>query len=256
MQNPVATTAGSIGTGLAGLGVLGGLGLFGGGGNVENPYGGQANTDYNIGTNNAYGATGAGQDLASTGENALSEYNQFAPQANQATENELNYLETNPYTDTYSQAKLAQSTGGAMQGYAQAKSALASQLGQRGMASPGGTSSLLTGGDAGIDASEAGTLANNQNAIALQAIQNRANNLGLANQVANQHAQQVYQQGTGATDQGGGLMLGAGSLGSNLGNDYLNEGQQQIQDTQQANQAASNSWGGLASLGGQLAGLF
>jgi hypothetical protein len=251
--NPLTSTAGEIGVGAAGLGVLGALGAFGGAGNVTNPYAGQATSAFGNATTNAGLETAAGEDLTNTGEQTLSQYGAFQPQADQATENELAYLNTNPYTDTYSQAQLSHATGGAMQGYAQAKSALASQLGARGIGGPG--SSALAGADAGIDAAEAGTLAGNQNAIALQAIQQRGQNLGLANQVAAQHSGSLFSQGTGATEAGAGEEGQAGQIYDQAGMGYENLGQQQIQDTINGNNGASSAWAGLAGIGLKAAGL-
>ncbi len=255
VPNSPTSTEGEIGLGAAGLGILGSLGAFGGGGTVTNPYGGNANQDYQEAGDNLNQESGAGEALASTGESALGQYDEFAPQANQATENELNYLDTNPYTSTYDQAQLSQATGGAMQGFAQARSQLAVQEGTRGVASPGGTSSALTGADAGIDAAEAGTLAGSQNAIALQAVQQRASNLAQANQVAAQHSGMLFNQGEGATAEGSGILGQAASGYDTTGNDYLNEGQQQIQDTTAANNAGSSGWAGLAGIGLKVAGL-
>lgn len=252
VNNPITK---SDGLGIAGLGLLGATGLLGGGGTVQNPYAAPANADYTNAETNAAAESGGGMALTNAGESALSGYQSFAPQANQATQNELNYLNTNPYTDAYSQAKLSQATGGAMRGYAQARSQLASSLAARGLAGPaGGQSSELTGGEAGIDAAEAGTLAGAQNNIALDAITQRGQNLALANQIAAQHASSLFSQGEGGVQGGGSVLQGAGGLYDQTANDWLNEGQQEIQNTQNANNSASGSWAGLAGIGLKAAG--
>jgi len=239
----------------AGLGVLGSLGAFGGGGTVTNPYADQGNTDFGRAEENYGVETSAGTGLVHAGQNTLADFNGFAPQADQATQDELSYLRTNPYTDTYDQAQLSRSTGGAMQGFAAAKAALASDLGRRGLASPGGASSALSGGDAAIDAAAAGTLANNQNSIALDAITQRGRNLAQANQIAAQHASMLFNEGAGASEAGSNILGGAAAGYDNTGNDWLHEGEQQINDTQNSNSAASSSWGGLAGIGMKVAGL-
>ena len=228
-----------VGEGMATLGVLGSMGLFGGGGTVTNPYSGEANADYTS-------MDTAGTDLTNTGQNTLAQYSQFQPQSNQATENELSYLNTDPYTSTEEQAQLSQATGHAMQGFSAARANMASSLDARGIAQPGQASSEYAGGEGGIDASEAGTLANNQNAIALQAIAARGQRLGLANQVAAQHASSLFDQGAGATNSG------ASILGT-AGNDWLNEGENQIKNTQAADLASSNAYAGLAGIGLKMA---
>lgn len=253
--NPFATTAGSIGLGTSALGLLGASGLFGGAGTVTNPYSGQADQAYGQANGALGSATGAGLDLTNTGHQALGQYQDFQPTSNAATSDYLNYLKQNPYTDTFSQAKLAQNTSGALQGFAQARAHLATSLGQRGIASPGGASSEYAGGMAGIDASQASTLANNQNGLALESIEERRRRLLEAQRVAEQHSGILFGQGTGATQTGSGILGNVANGYNNLGNSYLNEGQQQIMNTQGANNAASDSWTGLASLGMKVAGL-
>src|ERR1700744_5020378 len=157
MANPFATTAGSIGAGLTGLGAI--SSLFGGG-TVTNPYAGKANMNYADATGNAGTESQGGRQLLGAGEQALDAYGQFAPESNQITQSYLDNLLQDPYTSSYDQAQLSRSTGGAIQGFEQARMRSAQQLGARGLAVPGGVSSELAGSNAGIDAAEAGTLAN------------------------------------------------------------------------------------------------
>lgn len=244
-----------VGYGAAALGVLGATGLLGGGGTVTNPYSGQANGNYTNAGDAAGDASGAGRTLANTGESALGEYNDFAPTEMGTTSDALRYLSESPYDDTYDQAQLSKATQGNIIAGGSAKMNLAEALGARGVLSPGGASSEYAGGVAGIDAANAGTLAQGQNNVALSAIAQRRQNLMDAHQLAADQASSLFSRGAQGTQGGASALTSAGGLYDTTGNDWLNEGQEQIQNTQNSNNASAAGWAGLANVGMQIAGV-
>lgn len=243
-----------VGLGLTAAGVLGGLGLFGGGGQVKNPYGGQATSDYNAADKNFTQQSDYGTNLGNYGQSLMTQGQNFAPTQQAGLTSYLGALTANPYTDTFATAQFSRANSGATQGYQAARANLESQLGARGMASPGGNSSMLAGGLAGIDAAAAGNSANLKNSLALDAYNQRLQNLGMANQAAAGYAQQLYGQGVGATEGGAGIVGSAGQNQLQAGNEWSNFGQQQTVNSAAAQQNSASNFGGLGSLGGYILG--
>ena len=73
-------------------------------------------------------------------------------------------------------------------------------------------------------------------------------NLQTANAAATGQSQMLTSEGAGALTSGG-------DLANATANDYLNEGQQQIEDTVNSEQLQNQQWGGLANMGGIMAAL-
>jgi len=216
--------------GLAGGALLGGL-L--GGSSPQVPYSGDITNALQQQGQNA-------SALSQLGQNQIGAFNQFAPTANAQTQSYINLLNQNPYTDSYSAAQLANSTQGLNNAYGGADSQLMQQLQQRGLGgdgSTGGMNSTLAGGLTALNAGKANTLAQTANQIAMNAIQQRYANLGQAQGVATNYANQLYGQGAGATGN-------AGSLYGQQAQGYMGlSGQQQALNSQYQQQLS-----GLGSL--------
>jgi hypothetical protein len=230
-------TAGDL---LAGVGAAGALGLFGSP-SVTNPYDQQASGEYQVASNNA-------GDLSTTGTNALNTYSSFAPEDQSLNQQYIQLMMGQPGTDTYSQQQLQRSNGDLATNYGRALGNAEEGIGASGLSAPGGASSELSGAIAGSNLQEAGAESEAQNNNAWNAIQQRYTNVGNAVNAANTFANQVYGQGTGALNAGG-------ELANETGNNYLNMGQQQIQDTANAQSGAAGGWAGLTTGAGKLLGI-
>lgn len=200
-------------------------GLFGGSG--SSPYSAQQLQGINGALNSSQNLNGVGSILQNTGATANAAYNQFAPEAGTEVQQDINLLNQNPYTDSYSTALLNQANGNNAGAFRAAGSNLTQSLASRGLAgtgAQGSNSSALSGGLSGIQSQQAATSAGLQNNIATNAIQQRYSNLANAAQLAQQYSGQLYGQGTGALsaagtayDQSGQMGLGAAGAANNLG---------------------------------------
>jgi hypothetical protein len=221
-----------------GLAISGGTallgGLFGGGKSTSNPYQGQIDDT----TRRLMGAKGVYDQIAG---NAGQMVSSVTPRFRSAFNGAVDKLSTDPYTDSYSAAKINQGLVGTEDAYQTAKARLSRSLQERGLAGSG----IEAGGLADIEDARAGTLSMARNNLATQASDNsvqRALQLyGLTNDVRSQ----ALQEQTGATGASAGIderLLGL----------YSQLGQQQ----QELQQAQNNRLTGLLSGVGTAAGQF
>jgi hypothetical protein len=228
-------------------------GLLGGSG--TSPYSATQQQGINGAFNGAQQLNGVGSLLQGTGQQANQAYQSFAPTAGNQVQSDINLLNQNPYTDSYSTALLNQSNANNAGNFEAARSNLTQGLESRGLAGSGGgsgnASSALAGGLSGINSQQAATSSGLQNNIATNAIQQRYANLAQAAQLAQQYSGQLYGQGVGgltaaqgAYGQAGQLDLGAAGAANNLA-------QQQIGQNNQYTSAL----GGAASTLGSLPGI-
>ena len=223
---------------VSGLGAL--SGLFGGGDSKD--YG--SSGDLSAGRRYLNQENALGGQYGNLSSQAMGQYGADNGQYRSAAGNYANLLQQNPYTDQYSAAQLAQSGAGTSAAYSRARANL--QANAAGMGLGGGGGSALSGGLAGIDASQAGTLSGQQNQLALQAIAQHRQNMGQLTDLYGGIAGQDYGRGTSA--------LGAQEgVDRSLAGSYLGLGDQErnmeIGYQQQMNQATS---AGLGSLGSSL----
>ena len=192
---------------------------------------------------------GIGNQYGQQAQNSLANYGTDNGSYRGAAQNYANYLSRDPYTDSYSAAKLAAASSGSSDAYSRARANLQSTAGGLGLG--GGAGSMLYGGMAGIDASQAGQMAGQQNNLALQAIAQHRQNLGQMTDLYGGMAGTDYSRGMNA--------LGAQSgIDQSLSGAYLGLGQQEqgleLQSQQQQNQAFGGAMSGLASIYGTKAG--
>ena len=232
----------------AGLGSAALSGLFGGSGQAPNvPYTNQITGDIGseeVGGQNNYGTAG---NLSSLGNQQTGAFNAFAPTATNQTNSYLNLLNQNPYTDSYSAGQLANATSGLNTAYGQGVSQLQQSLGSRGLGgdgSSGGMNSTMAGGLTALGAGKAQTLGQTANQIAMNAIQQRYQNLGTAQGVASNYANQLYGQGVGADQAAVAANQSAAGIFGNAAQQYLGLGGLQ----QGANQQYQQQLGGVGSL--------
>jgi len=139
----------------AGTSLLGGL--FGK--KRRNPYAGQQAQ--------AYGRLGQqGARYGQMAQQAQGGLDRYDPQYRQGVDEYADYLRRDPYTDQRSTAALSQATAGSAAAYQSAQARLQASLAGRGMES----SSLASGGLAGIEAGRAATMAGAQNDLAFRKI--------------------------------------------------------------------------------------
>lgn len=211
--------------------LIGGLaGAFGGSRQNTNPYAGQVNAAANQ-LGDVAGAFGG------IGKTATGDYNNYSQSARAANAQYAGYLQSDPYTDQYSTARINQATNGTNAAYMAAKSNLSAELARRGL---GGDSSTLAGGLAGIESARANTIGTAQNNLALEASNARGQRLGQLNALQSGAAQNAFGD---ATQSYGGADAAYGKIGSLYSG--LNE---------QANQQANIANGQQAQAIGQFAG--
>ena len=192
---------------------------------------------------------GIGSQYGQQAAGALSNYGTDNGAYRGATQNYANYLSQDPYTDSYSTARLAAAGAGSSDAYSRARANLQSTA--SGMGLGGGASSMLSGGLAGIDAAQAGQLSGQQNSLALQAIAQHRQNLGQLTDLYGGMAGTDYNRGMGA--------LGAQQgVDQSLAGNYLGLGQQEqgyeMNAQNQQNQAFGSALGSLGSLYGSSKG--
>lgn len=242
-----ATSLASLGSPVGiGLGVVGALGSLIGGGNSAAT---QAGEGYLKTAGNDYTSVAdIGSTQAQTGQKLNSQFNGFLPTVSNTVSTYLASLGKSPYTSTYDTSMLNQAQGDASGAFARAKANLIADASARGVATPGGQSAAVTGGVAGIDSAQAASQAQIQNQIAMQAIQQHLVNQGIAANVAQEYAQNMFAQSQQALNGGAGNTATAAQGNLAIGDQYLNLGVQQ----QQANSAP---WQSLSNLGGLIYGM-
>jgi hypothetical protein len=185
-------------------------------------------------------------NLSFLGNQASNAYNQFSPQANAAIENYARYLQQNPYTSAYSTALLNQATNGTTAAYQQAKAQLQAELAARGMSGSG----LAAGSLGAIDASQAATMANAQNNIAMQGINQYGQNQATLANLLSGAANNAY--GQASTNYGD-----AANLYNTIAQQYGQLGNQQEQYNMDYQNEQDQALAGLGSgLSSSLAGYF
>lgn len=159
------------------------------------------------------------------------------------------YLKQDPYTDAYSTEQLNNATAGGRAAFQGAQAHLTSSLAQRGLDTGAGgmASSALSGGLAQMDQAHAGSLAQAQNQLAMQRIQQRRQNMGALTNLYGGMAGQDYSRGMGA--------LGAqGNILGNVAGGYGQMGAYQNSQAQMQNQQLGAGLSGLGGILGQRAG--
>lgn len=186
---------------------------------------------------NTYGGLGA---------SALSQYGTDNGQYRSALGGYEDYLKQDPYTDNYSTAQLARATEGTTQAYTRARANLAAAAAGTGQG--GGASSMLAGGEQGINTAAAGQVAGQQNALGMARIAQHGQNLAQLANLTGSVANTDYGRGVNAY----GAQLGV--LG-HLGGEYLGLGQNERSMEMQSQAQADSSLYGLAGAAGSYLGL-
>ena len=237
----------SIG-GIGGLGtVISGVSALAGLGGKTPTYG--SSGDLSAGRGYLSQENGIGNQYGQQGQNALTSYGADNGAYRGAAENYAKYLSQDPYTDSYSTAKLAAGSAGSSDAYNRARANLQSTA--SGMGIGGGAGSMLSGGMAGIDAAQAGQMSGQQNQLALQAIAQHRQNMGQLTDMYGGMAGTDYSRGMGA--------LGAEQgIDQSLSGSYLGMGQREqdmeLQAQQAQNQAFGSSLGNIGSIFGSKSG--
>lgn len=137
---------------------------------------------------------GIGRQYGQQSQDALNEYGTDNAGYRQAAGAYGNYLKQDPFTDSYDTAQLAGATNGAAQSYQRANANLSANMASRGLTD----SSEMAGGLAGIGAAQAGSMATTQNALAMNRIAQRRQNLATLTGLTGGMANTDYSRGMGA----------------------------------------------------------
>ena len=231
------------------LDILGGgqIGLIGGAiGALGGLFGGSQNKSYGSSGDLSAGRGQLGQlgqlgnQYGDIARQDMGAYGSANNQYQSALQGQENYLKADPYTDQYSTAQLANAASGTASAYQRAHANLQASMGANGMG--GGNSSMLAGGEAGIEAGQAGTIAQDQNNLAMNRIGQRAQNLSALTNLSGGVANTDYSRGMGA-------MGAQEGVNQNLANSYLGLGQSELGMEQnyqaQQRQAMASGLGGL-----------
>lgn len=189
---------------------------------------------------------GIARKYGGLGDAAMTQYGADSGTYRSALTGYENYLKADPNTDNYSTAQIARSTEGTTQAYTRARANLAASAAMSGQG--GGPSSLMAGGEQGINTAAAGSLASAQNAYSRDAIARHGQNLATLANLTGGVANTDYGRGLSAYGQEEGI-------DSRLSGAYLGLGQNERQMEQQSQQQADSSLYGLAGAAGGYFGL-
>jgi hypothetical protein len=152
-------------------------------------------------------------------------------------------LSTDPYTDSYSAAKIAGATAGTDAAYQAAKSRLTGDLAARGLSGSG----AMAGGLAQIEAGRAGVLSSAANDVAMQAIQDRTQRAQQLLGILGNARDDAFSQRSGA--------LGAeAGVDSSIAGDYGQAYGQELLHADSRFNGMMNLLGGLGGAAGSIYG--
>jgi len=229
----------SLGGGQIGL-IGGAIGALGGlfGGSQTKDFG--SSGDLSAGRGQLGNLGSLGGQYGNLAQQDMGAYGSANGQYQNALQGQENYLKADPYTDQYSTAQLANATSGTAAAYQRAHANLQASMGASGLG--GGDSSMLSGGQASIEAGQAGNMAQAQNSLAMNRISQRAQNLSALTNLTGGVANTDYSRGIGA-------MGAQEGIDQNLANSYLGLGGQELGMEQnyqaQQRQAMASGLGGL-----------
>lgn len=226
-------------------------GLFGGSSDFGST---QAQNGINqaiAGQTTAAGGIGtAANNVEGIGATATANLNAFNPLSVNATKAYGTALGTDPFTDTYSTTALSDATNGSTAAYTSAKAALSADLASRGIGS--GVSSALVGGEANINAGQAGTMATAAQQLAQLKVQQHLSQLGEQANLYSGAQQTAEGQATGANAEQGQLLEGQSSVLGQTAGENLSQEQIALQQQQQQEAAFASLIGGVAGAAGTI----